>query len=145
MNSEKEHMEKEKITKKNVLKKNIHKENIHKEDGTDKTKGKDNVCSAAYTYMVRCRDGSLYTGWTNNLEKRVKAHNAGKGAKYTRTRGPVELVYAEEHGTKQEAMSREGKIKHLSKKEKEELVTMYQTGLQHLKDTESEKKADEKI
>ena len=46
----------------------------------------------AYTYILRCGDGSLYTGWTNNLEKRVKTHNAGKGGKYTATRHPVELV-----------------------------------------------------
>ena len=69
--------------------------------------------------MVRCKDGSLYTGWTNDLEKRIKAHNEGKGAKYTRSRGPVELVYTEEYETKQEAMSREVKIKHLTKTEKE--------------------------
>lgn len=81
---------------------------------------------AAYTYMVRCQDGSLYTGWTNNLEKRVKAHNEGKGAKYTRNRRPVELVYAEMHETKQEAMSREAKIKRFTKKEKEELAGSYQ-------------------
>ena len=79
----------------------------------------------AYTYMVRCRDGSLYTGWTNNLEKRVKAHNEGKGAKYTRNRRPVELVYAELHETKQEAMSREVKIKRFTKKEKEKLAERY--------------------
>ena len=46
-----------------------------------------------YTYMVRCRDGSLYTGWTNCIEKRIQQHNAGMGAKYTRARRPVELVY----------------------------------------------------
>lgn len=75
--------------------------------------------------MVRCKDGSLYTGWTNDLEKRIKAHNEGKGAKYTRSRGPVELVYTEEYETKQEAMSREVKIKHLTKTEKEYLVETY--------------------
>ena len=48
-----------------------------------------------YTYIVRCADGTLYTGWTNDLKKRIKAHNAGKGAKYTKTRRPVELVYFE--------------------------------------------------
>lgn len=79
----------------------------------------------SYTYMVRCKDGSLYTGWTNDLEKRIKAHNEGKGAKYTRSRGPVELVYTEEYETKQEAMSREVKIKHLTKTEKEYLVETY--------------------
>lgn len=74
------------------------------------------------TYMLRCSDGTLYTGWTNNIEKRLKAHNAGKGGKYTRVRTPVELVYLEEHETKQEAMSREVKIKRLTRKEKEELI-----------------------
>ena len=49
-----------------------------------------------YTYIVRCSDGSLYTGWTNDLEKRIKAHNEGKGAKYTKSRRPVELVYYED-------------------------------------------------
>ena len=75
-----------------------------------------------YTYMVRCQDGTLYTGWTNHLEKRIAAHNSGKGAKYTRNRGPVALVYAEEFETKQEAMSREAKIKRLTKAEKEKLA-----------------------
>ncbi|MCR4807398.1 MAG: GIY-YIG nuclease family protein [Lachnospiraceae bacterium] len=79
---------------------------------------------AYYTYMVRCSDDSLYTGYTNDLEKRVKAHNTGKGARYTRARGPVELVYYEEYATKEEAMSREWHIKQLSHEEKEELVKL---------------------
>ena len=79
-----------------------------------------------YTYMVRCKDGSLYTGWTNHLEERVRAHNEGRGAKYTRSRGPVELVYTETFDTKQEAMSREAKIKRYTKKEKECLILEYQ-------------------
>ncbi len=74
--------------------------------------------------MVRCSDDSLYTGYTNDLEKRVKAHNTGKGARYTRARGPVELVYYEEYATKEEAMSREWHIKQLSHEEKEELVKL---------------------
>lgn len=72
--------------------------------------------------MVRCVDGSLYTGYTNDLDKRLKAHNTGKGAKYTRSRGPVELVYNEVFDTKEEAMSREWRIKRLTHKEKEELI-----------------------
>ena len=52
-----------------------------------------------YTYIVECSDGTLYTGWTNNLEKRLEAHNAGKGAKYTKTRRPVKLVYQEQFET----------------------------------------------
>ena len=71
-----------------------------------------------YTYIVKCSDGSLYTGWTNNLEKRIKDHNAGRGAKYTKARRPVVLVHKEEFPTKQEAMKREWEIKRLSRKEK---------------------------
>lgn len=75
-----------------------------------------------YTYIVRCSDGSLYTGWTTDLEKRVKAHNDKKGAKYTKSRTPVELVYYEEKPSKIEAMQREAAIKKLSKIQKEKLV-----------------------
>lgn len=75
-----------------------------------------------YTYILKCRDNTFYTGWTNNLEKRVQAHNAGTASKYTRTRGPVELVYYESFETKQEAMSREWKIKRLTRQEKEMLI-----------------------
>lgn len=75
-----------------------------------------------YTYIVKCSDGTLYTGWTNDLEKRIKAHNEKKGAKYTKTRTPVELVYFEEFATKEEAMRREYAIKHISRKEKEKLI-----------------------
>ena len=75
--------------------------------------------------MLRCADGTLYTGWTNDLTKRVQTHNAGKGGKYTRTRLPVELVYCEELATKQEAMSREWHIKQLSREEKLRLVKDY--------------------
>ena len=76
----------------------------------------------SYTYLLRCSDGSLYCGWTNDLEKRVRAHNEGKGARYTRTRRPVELVYWESHGGKAEAMSREWHIKHMTRAEKERLI-----------------------
>ena len=75
-----------------------------------------------YTYILECKDGTYYTGWTNNLEKRIEAHNTGKGAKYTKTRGPVELVYYEQFETKEEAMSREYAIKQMTKKQKEKLV-----------------------
>ena len=75
-----------------------------------------------YTYIVRCRDGTLYTGWTNNLEKRMEAHNSGKGARYTKSRRPVKLVYYEEFETKEEAMSREYAIKHMKKSKKEMLL-----------------------
>lgn len=75
-----------------------------------------------YTYIVECRDGTLYTGWTTDLEKRIKAHNTGKGAKYTRNRAPVRLVYYEEYETKQDALKREYAIKQLSRQQKLELI-----------------------
>lgn len=71
-----------------------------------------------FTYILRCADGTLYTGWTNDLQKRIAAHNAGTGAKYTRPRRPVELIYHETFPTKEEAMRREWEIKQLSRKEK---------------------------
>ena len=72
-----------------------------------------------YTYIMSCADGTLYTGWTNSLEKRLAAHNSEKsGAKYTRSRRPVELVYYEGFQTKEEAMRREYAIKQLSRQEK---------------------------
>ena len=75
-----------------------------------------------YVYILRCAEGRLYTGWTNDLKKRVKTHNAGKGAKYTKTRLPVELVYYEEYEEKGEALSRELSIKKLKKTAKEKLI-----------------------
>lgn len=75
-----------------------------------------------YTYILKCRDGTYYTGWTNNLDQRIKAHNQGKGAKYTRARRPVELAYYEVFSTKEEAMRREAQIKRMARKEKEKLV-----------------------
>lgn len=79
-----------------------------------------------YTYIVECSDGTYYTGWTTDIEKRIRVHNAGKGAKYTKPRLPVKLVYLEEADTKQKAMQREAYIKTLSRKEKEELVRGYE-------------------
>ena len=75
-----------------------------------------------YTYILKCRDGTYYTGWTNDLERRIKTHNQGKGAKYTRTRRPVELAYYEAFSTKEEAMRREAQIKHMDRKNKEKLI-----------------------
>lgn len=75
-----------------------------------------------YTYILKCGDGTLYTGWTNDLEKRVAAHNAGKGAKYTKSRRPVELAYYETFETKEEAMQREYRIKRMTRSEKEHLM-----------------------
>lgn len=77
-----------------------------------------------YTYILKCRDGSLYTGWTNDLNKRVKDHNTGKGAKYTKARGPVELIYYEAFQTKEEAMRREYAIKQLTAAAKRRLVSV---------------------
>jgi putative endonuclease len=75
-----------------------------------------------YTYILECKDGTLYTGWTNNLEKRLKDHNEGKGAKYTKARRPVSLVYYEEFESKEEAMKREYAIKQMSRSEKLKLT-----------------------
>lgn len=75
-----------------------------------------------YTYIVECSDGSYYTGWTNHLEKRMRDHNEGRGAKYTKPRRPVTLIYYEEHETKEAAMKREYAIKHMSRRQKETLV-----------------------
>lgn len=75
-----------------------------------------------YTYLLECADHTLYCGWTNHLEKRVRAHNEGRGAKYTKSRRPVTLVYYEEFGTKTEAMKREAAIKRLSRSEKQRLI-----------------------
>ena len=87
---------------------------IHYEEGSMEDK--------AYTYIVECADGTLYTGWTNHLEKRIKSHNDGNGAKYTRARLPVHLVYYEVFATKQEAMKRECAIKRLTRKDKLKLI-----------------------
>ena len=76
----------------------------------------------AYTYILKCSDNTLYTGWTTDLKKRLKTHNQGKGAKYTRSRLPVTLVYYEIFSTKKEAMSRESAIKKLSRPQKERLI-----------------------
>ena len=75
-----------------------------------------------YTYLLLCADGTLYCGWTNDLEKRVAAHNAGTGARYTRPRRPVKLAYCEAFATKREAMRREAEIKRLTRQEKLALI-----------------------
>ena len=76
----------------------------------------------AYVYMLRCKDDSLYTGWTNDLQHRLAMHAAGKGAKYTRSRLPVKLVYYESFASRQEAQRREWQLKQLTRKKKLELV-----------------------
>lgn len=75
-----------------------------------------------YVYILKCSDNTLYTGWTNDLVKRLKAHNSGKGSKYTRNRLPVEFVYLEGFEDKIEAMKKEYFIKRLKKQEKLELI-----------------------
>ncbi|MDO5702970.1 MAG: GIY-YIG nuclease family protein [Lachnospiraceae bacterium] len=77
-----------------------------------------------YVYLLRCRDGSLYCGWTTDLTARLLAHNSGRGAKYTRSRLPVELVYKEEYEDRHEAQSREWHIKRMSRAEKESLIDL---------------------
>ena len=73
-------------------------------------------------YILRCGDGSLYTGISNDVEGRLKAHQSGKGAKYTRGRGPLELAYQENCGSYSDASKREAQIKKLTKREKEQLI-----------------------
>lgn len=75
-----------------------------------------------FVYILKCKDGSLYTGWTNDLEARLNAHNSGLGAKYTKGRTPCTLEHFEEFETKQEAMKREYAIKHLTKEQKIKLI-----------------------
>ena len=75
-----------------------------------------------YCYIVECADGTYYTGWTIDPERRVKAHNAGRGARYTRTRRPVKLVYVEEQPDPTTAMKRERAIKTLSREKKMKLI-----------------------
>ena len=78
----------------------------------------------AFTYILVCADGTLYTGWTNDLEKRLAAHNAGRGAKYTRSRRPVRLFYYEEFAEKCEAQRRECEIKRLPREKKLALAAL---------------------
>lgn len=75
-----------------------------------------------WVYILRCADGSLYTGWTNDLPRRLAAHQAGRGAKYTRAHLPVELVYTECFATRTEAMRREAAIKQLTRSQKLRLI-----------------------
>ena len=75
-----------------------------------------------FVYMVECADGSLYTGWTNRLPQRIAAHNRGRGAKYTRTRLPVRLVWAEAQPDSSAALRREAALKRLTRREKLALI-----------------------
>ena len=73
-------------------------------------------------YMVQCKYGTFYAGWTNDMEKRIAAHNDGTGAKYLRGKGPVKLVYKKEYQTVKEAQDQERLLKKLTRKEKEALI-----------------------
>jgi putative endonuclease len=77
-----------------------------------------------YVYIVECSDGTLYTGWTVDIQKRLEQHNRGTGAKYTRSRYPVTLRYLEELDTKEEALKREHAIKKYSRQEKISLCNL---------------------
>lgn len=81
-----------------------------------------------YLYILRCRDGSLYTGITTDVEKRFEAHQAGRGAKYTRGRGPLELVYRETCGDHSAALKRELEMKKLPRERKLRLIEEYENG-----------------
>ena len=96
--------------------------------------GMNGICSGAmseiencdqlfFTYIVKCADQTLYTGWTNNLAKRITAHNAGKGARYTRSRLPVELLASWSFSSKREAMQMEHKLKELTRSQKLLLIS----------------------
>ena len=83
------------------------------------------MAEEAYVYILRCKDNSYYTGWTNDLDNRILMHNNGKGAKYTKSRLPVELIYFEKCADKSAALKRECAIKQLTHKEKEKLINSH--------------------
>ncbi len=78
----------------------------------------------AHVYILKCSDGTLYTGWTNNLERRLAAHNAGTASKYTRSKRPVEMVWYEQCTGKSAALKREAEIKKMPREKKMELITL---------------------
>ena len=106
-----------------------------------KAGGEERGTSPSFVYILRCRDDTLYTGWTNDVARRLEAHNAGKGAKYTRGRGPVELVYLEALPTKEEPLRREREIKRLKRKEKQQLIEERQKAIEE----ERQKAAEEEL
>ena len=79
-----------------------------------------------YVYILRCADDTLYCGWTTELNKRLASHNSGRGAKYTRSRRPVELIYMEQYEDRHDALSREWHIKRMSREEKQRLCKSQQ-------------------
>lgn len=82
-----------------------------------------------YIYMVRCKDGTLYTGFTNDVEARIRTHNEGKGARYTRGRLPVALAYTESYTDKSSALRREYEIKQYPRQKKEQLIENWKNNL----------------
>lgn len=82
-----------------------------------------------YVYILKCGDGSFYCGYTNDVEKRFEKHKSGMGAKYTRARLPLEIVYVEEFETKSDALKRECEIKKMKRQQKEKLVEAYSSNL----------------
>ena len=80
------------------------------------------MATSHFVYIVKCADGTLYTGWTLDVERRVKQHNAGRGARYTRTRRPVQLIYVEAVENRRIAMQREIQIKRLNRASKTRLI-----------------------
>lgn len=81
-----------------------------------------------FVYILKCKDKTLYTGYTNNLKRRIQMHEEGKGAKYTRGRGPFHVVYVEDFPSKQEAMRWEYQVKQLSRAEKDQLIESTKRG-----------------
>ncbi|ASK61726.1 endonuclease [Virgibacillus phasianinus] len=86
-------------------------------------------------YMLKCNDSTLYTGYTNDLSKRLHMHESGKGAKYTRGRGPFRVEYIQRFPTKEEALKKEYAIKQLSKRKKEHLISTYKQGVRQDENT----------
>ena len=96
---------------------------------TEKMKKTEKVCTG-FVYMLQCSDGSLYTGWTTDIDRRVRMHNEGRGARYTRSRRPVKPVYLEPAVSREEALRREAAIKKLSRKDKLKLIDSEQNAVE---------------
>lgn len=96
----------------------VHRQIVEGDFMEEKMMESDETADKHYVYILKCSDGTLYTGWTNQLKKRLAAHNGGRGAKYTKPRLPVELMYYETFATKNEALSRECAIKKMKREEK---------------------------
>ncbi len=97
------------------------------------SEGNTKMESTWYLYILRCKDDTLYTGITTDVQKRLEVHQSGKGAKYTRGRGPLELVYSESCGSHSQALKRELQVKALSREEKKSLIAGTAEGEKMLK------------